>query len=88
MAFKELFETYTNFNPFTKVTITSAYNLDLRMNIMKPKTIASEPLHGWRLSPNQSKAAFGRLEWEERQEERDTYDLMPGPNHPLHQPRI
>ena len=60
LTFKRLFETLTEFNPFDHMTIASACNRDLRQNRMTPNTIASEPLHSWRMKTNHSKVA---LEW-------------------------
>ena len=50
LKFKQLFEEKSKFNPFSCMTIASACNRDLRQNRMEPNTIASEPLHGWRLN--------------------------------------
>ena len=60
LKFKALFEEKSKSNPFDRMTIASACNQDLRQNRMLPNTIASEPLHGWRMSSNHSKVA---LEW-------------------------
>ena len=46
LTFKRLFEAKAGFNPFERVTIASACNLDLRMNCMIPNSIASEPVNG------------------------------------------
>ena len=67
LCFKRLFEQHTHFNPFEQMTIASACNRDLRMNRMQPKTIASEPLHGWRRKTNQSQKAFEWLYWTDQQ---------------------
>lgn len=99
LSFKPLFEQYANFDPFTKVTIATACNQDLRMNLMETNTIATEPLYGWRLSPNQSKVAHEWLEYKDYQlrqalwnrltvEEQDGWNLISGPDHPLHRSRI
>ena len=58
LTFKKLFEQQANFNPFDHMTIASACNRDLRQNRMTANTIASEPLHGWRLKTNHSKVAL------------------------------
>ena len=47
------------------MTIASACNQDLRQNRMLPNTIASEPLHGWRMSSNHSKVALEWLLWQD-----------------------
>ena len=60
LKFKQLFEEKSKSNPFDRMTIASACNQDLRQNRMTPNTIASEPLHGWRMKTNHSKVA---LEW-------------------------
>ena len=60
LTFKRLFEQQANFNLFDHMTIAPACNRDLRQNQMTPQTIASEPLHGWRMKTNHSKVA---LEW-------------------------
>ena len=65
LKFKQLFEEKSKFNPFSCMTIASACNRDLRQNRMEPKTIASEPLHGWRLTSNHSKVALEWLHWED-----------------------
>ena len=65
LKFKQLFEEKSKFNPFSCMTIASACNRDLRQNRMKPNTIASEPLHGWRLTSNHSKVALEWLHWED-----------------------
>ena len=65
LKFKKLFEEKSKFNPFSCMTIASACNRDLRQNRMEPKTIASEPLHGWRLTSNHSKVALEWLHWED-----------------------
>ena len=67
LTFKRLFEQQANFNPFGHMTIASACNRDLRENRMTPKTIASEPLHGWRMKTNHSKVALEWLHWQDSQ---------------------
>ena len=47
------------------MTIASACNRDLRQNRMEAKTIASEPLHGWRLNTNHSHVSLEWLQWED-----------------------
>ena len=47
------------------MTIASACNRDLRQNRMKPNTIASEPLHGWRPNTNHSHVLLEWLHWED-----------------------
>lgn len=59
-TFKALFSKTAGFNPFDSVTIASACNRDFRMNRMQENTLASEPLHGWRIERNQSRVGF---EW-------------------------
>ena len=63
LTFKRLFEAKLGFNQFERVTIASACNLDLRMNRMIPKSIASEPVYGWRNRNNQSRVALEWLTW-------------------------
>ena len=58
LTFKRLFEAEAGFNPFERVAIASACNLDLRMNRMIPKSIASEPVYGWRNRINESRVAL------------------------------
>ena len=65
LKFKQLFEEKSKFNPFSCMTIASACNRDLRQNRMEPKTIASEPLHGWRLNTNHSHVSLEWLHWED-----------------------
>lgn len=95
---KKLFETYAHFKPFTKITIASACNFDLRMNRVQPIAIASEPLHGWRLSKNQSNTRLVRI-WKSKTGSRGVesieswrtrciMDLTSGPDYPLHPPQI
>ena len=87
MQFRELFEGKTGFNPFSKVTIASACSHDLRLNRMIPKSIASEPLHGWRASVNQPIGALEWLHWKDHElrtaalaelsdEDLEAHDLM------------
>ena len=66
-TFKRDFEQLAHFNPFEQMTIASACNRDLRMNRMAPDTIAVEvePLQGWRMTTNHSKAAMEWLLWQE-----------------------
>ena len=65
LKFKGLFEEKSKFNPFCCMTIASACNRDLRQNRMEPNTIANEPLHGWRMQSNYSKASLEWLYWED-----------------------
>ena len=65
LTFKRLFEEQERFNPFDQMTIALACNRDLRQNRMEANTIASEPLHGWRLNSNHSKVALEWLCWED-----------------------
>ena len=65
LKFKKLFEEKSKFNPFSCMTIASACNRDLRQNRMEPNTIASEPLHGWRLNTNHSNVSLEWLHWED-----------------------
>ena len=94
MTFKRLFEAKTSFNPFDHITIASACNRDLRMNRMIPKSIASEPVNGWRNCTNQSKVALEWLTWCDHairettlnhmtEEDLDDHDLMAAA-YPLH----
>ena len=63
LTFKRLFKQEAKFNPWNHITIASACNRDLRQNRMVPETIASEPIHGWRLKSNHSKVALQWLHW-------------------------
>ena len=65
LTFKRLFEQEVKFNPWNHITIASACNRDLRQNRMAPDTIASEPVHGWRIRSNHSKVALEWLHWME-----------------------
>ena len=65
LTFKGDFEKLAHFNPFEQMTIASACNRDLRMNCMEENTIASEPLHGWRMTTKHSKTAMEWLLWQE-----------------------
>ena len=87
MQFRQLFESKTGFNPFSKVTIASACSHDLRLNCMIKNSIASEPLHGWHVSVDQSVAALEWLHWQDYQlrtaalaqlteEDLEAHDLM------------
>ena len=95
LTFKELFEPKTGFNPFDNITIAAACNQHLRRNRMIPNSIASEPLHGWRSSINQSNVAKEWLTWCDHQlrqsaldqlspEDMEAHDLMAiaYPDHP------
>ena len=66
-TFKALFLKTAGFNPFDSITIASACNRDFRMNRMQENTLASEPLHGWRIERNQSRVGFEWLQWCNRQ---------------------
>lgn len=70
LTFKRLFEEQSKFNPFEHVTIASACNRDLRQNRMEKDTIASEPVHGWRMKTNHSKVSLEWLHWIESQLQR------------------
>ena len=65
LNFKRDFEQLAHFNPFEQMTIASACNRDLRMNRMAPDTIAVEPLQGWHMTTNHSKAAMEWLLWQD-----------------------
>ena len=65
LKFKQLFEEKAKFNPFSYMTIASACNPDLRQNRMEANTIASEPLHGWRINTNYSYVSLEWLHWED-----------------------
>ena len=65
LKFKQLFEEKAKFNPFSYMTIASACNRDLRQNRMEANTIASEPLHGWRINTNYSYVSLEWLHWED-----------------------
>ena len=67
LTFKRDFEDLAGFNPFEQMTIASACNRDLRRNRLEANTIASEPLHGWRLRTNHSKVSMEWLLWQEHQ---------------------
>jgi len=67
LKFKQLFEEKSKSNPFDRMTIASACNQDLRQNRMTQNTIASEPLHGWRMKTNHSKVALEWLHWQNSQ---------------------
>ena len=67
LKFKQLFEEKSKSNPFDRMTIASACNQDLHQNRMTPNTIASEPLHGWRMKTNHSKVALEWLHWQNSQ---------------------
>ena len=67
LKFKQLFEEKSKSNPFDRMTIASACNQDLRQNRMTPNSIASEPLHGWRMSSNHSKVALEWIHWKNSQ---------------------
>lgn len=64
LTFKRLFEAQTGFNPFEHMTIASACNRELGMDRMVEKSIATEPLWGWRNKVNQSKVAMEWLSWQ------------------------
>ena len=57
----------STFNPFECVTIPSACNRDLRENHLIPKSIASEPVHGWKTHSTQSNVAREYLYWTDHQ---------------------
>jgi len=76
LQFKELFEEKSGFNPFDKITLASACNQGLRQNRMIPNSIASEPLHGWENSINQSTAAKEWLHWQDHQLRQTALDEM------------
>jgi len=63
LMFKRLFQAKVGFKPFEHITIASACNSALRMNRMIPKSIASEPVRGWRNRVNQSQVALECLNW-------------------------
>ena len=67
LTFQHYFCKCTRFCPFEQITIASACNRDLRLNRMEENTTASEPLCGWRLDVNHSKAAMEWLTFEEQQ---------------------
>ena len=67
LNFKRFFEAESKSNPFDRMTIASACNRDLRQNRMEANTIASEPIHGWRMSSNHSKVALEWLHWQNSQ---------------------
>ena len=73
LTFQRDFRKRTRFCPFEQITIASACNRDLRLNRMQENTIASEPLYGWRLDVNHSKAAMEWLTFEEQQLRRDAW---------------
>lgn len=60
-TFMHDFEEIVGANPMAKrITIASACQMAYRMNWLPPKTIAVEPINGWRPDHNHSKVA---LEW-------------------------
>ena len=65
LKFKALFKEKSKSNPFDRMTIASACNQDLCQNRMLPNTIASEPLHEWRMRSNHSKVALEWLLWQD-----------------------
>ena len=67
LTFTWLFEQQAKFNPFSYMTIASACNRDLRQNRMEANTIASEPLHGWRLNTNHSHVSLEWILWQDPQ---------------------
>ena len=103
LTFKELFEHNSGFNPFEKITLTSACNHHLRLNRTIRDSIASEPLRGWKLQINQSIAAKEWLHWLDHSyrrgaleklspEDLEAHDLMalayPDYPHPSYRPYI
>ena len=61
MTFCQDFESVAGFNPMEHATtIASACNLAYRRNWMPENKIAVEPIHGWRMTQQQSRQA---LEW-------------------------
>jgi len=76
LTFKRLFESKAGFNPFERVTIASACNLELRMNRMIPNSIASEPVNGWRNRINQSQVALEWLTWCDHQHRQQALEQL------------
>lgn len=77
----------SSFNPFECVTIAAACNRDLRENHLIKKSIASEPIHGWKKRANQSNVAREWLHYVDSQlrkehlatqaeEDMEAHDLM------------
>ena len=66
LAFDKIKE-LTRFSPFEKLTAAGVCMHDLCLNCMEENTIASKPLHGWRLITNHSKEAMEWLQWQEHQ---------------------
>ena len=60
MNFKRNFEKMAKFNPFEHMTIASTCNRYLRTWCLRENSIASKPLHGWRLKTNHS---LPSIEW-------------------------
>ena len=95
MTFMNKWLESSTFNPFECVTIASVCNRDLRKNHLIPKSIASEPVHGWKTHSNQSNVAREYLYWTDHQlrqaalaelsdEDLEAHDLMAlaYPDHP------
>jgi len=95
MTFINKWQESSTFNPFECVTIASACNRDLRENHLIPRSIASEPVHGWKTHSNQSNVAREYLYWTDHQlrqaalaelsdEDLEAHDLMAlaYPDHP------
>ena len=95
MKFMNKWQESSTFHPFECVTIASACNRDLRENHLIPRSIASEPVHGWETHSNQSNVAREYLYWTDHQlrqaalaelsdEELEAHDLMAlaYPDHP------
>ena len=76
LTFKRLFEAKAGFNPFEHITIASACDRDLRMNRMIPKSIASEPVYGWRNRINQSRVALEWLTWCDHQQRQQALEQL------------
>ena len=76
LTFKRLFEAKAGFNPFEHITIASACNRDLRMNLMIPNSIASEPVNGCRNRINQSQVALEWLNWCDHQRRQQALEQL------------
>jgi len=64
--FQTHFQQVTGFNPMLKcITIAQACSVAYRRNWMPEKSIAVQPLHGWRPTFNQSRVAKEWLSWQE-----------------------
>ena len=84
--FREEFKQKADFDPLEKcVTVASSCNRFWRKKLLKPNTIASEPLRGWHGSrTNQSVKAFKWLAWQEHLLRLSSPSTTPQCDHILH----